>query len=141
MFLVAVLYWSVSKCESAKNIKKKTIFIIGTKRLERVVDHLSTSNFEVKNGRETHILSLYAFILWSGTDFYVSVAENINITYKYESWNYRQMQNTVISNIGCLNQCTVQTFTESEDIRCCVNTIFPPENGHVNARNMSRIIV
>ena len=27
----------------------------------------------------------------------------------------------------------------SEDTRCCVNTIFPPEDGHVNARNMSRI--
>ena len=40
-----------------------------------------------------------------------------------------------------LNQCTVQTFTESEDNRCCVNTIFPPEDGHVNVRNMSRIIV
>ena len=35
----------------------------------------------------------------------------------------------------------MQTFTESEDTRCCVNTIFPPEDGHVNARNMSRIIV
>jgi hypothetical protein len=31
--------------------------------------------------------------------------------------------------------------TESEDTRCCVYTIFPPEDGHVNARNMSRIIV
>ena len=40
-----------------------------------------------------------------------------------------------------LNQCNVQTFTESEDTRCCVNTIFPAEDGHVNARNMSRIIV
>ena len=42
---------------------------------------------------------------------------------------------------SALNQCTVQTFTESEDTRCCVNTICPPEDGHVNARNMSRIIV
>ena len=42
---------------------------------------------------------------------------------------------------SALNRCTVQTFTESEDTRCCVNTIFPPEDGHVNARNMSRIIV
>ena len=25
----------------------------------------------------------------------------------------------------------MQTFTESEDTRCCVNTIFPPEDGHV----------
>ena len=43
--------------------------------------------------------------------------------------------------MSALNQCTVQTITESEDNRCCVNTIFPPEDGHVNARNMSRIIV
>ena len=40
-----------------------------------------------------------------------------------------------------LNQCTVQLFTERDDNKCCVNTIFPPEDGHVNARNMSRIIV
>ena len=38
-------------------------------------------------------------------------------------------------------QCIVQTFTESEYTRYRVNTIFPPEDGHVNARNMSRIIV
>ena len=36
--------------------------------------------------------------------------------------------------------CTVQPFTESDDTRC-VNTICPPEDGHVNARNMSRIVV
>ena len=36
---------------------------------------------------------------------------------------------------SALNQCTVQTFTESEDTRCCVNTIFPPEDGHVNLLN------
>ena len=39
------------------------------------------------------------------------------------------------------NRCTVQPFTESDDTRCCENTICPPEDGHVNARNMSRIIV
>ena len=42
---------------------------------------------------------------------------------------------------SALNQCTAQMFTESEDTRCCVNTIFPPDDEHVNARNMSRIIV
>ena len=42
---------------------------------------------------------------------------------------------------SALNRCTVQPFTDSVDTRCCVNTIFPPEDGHVNARNMSRIIV
>ena len=40
-----------------------------------------------------------------------------------------------------LNQCTVQPFTESDDTRCCVNTIGPPENEHVNARNISKIVV
>ena len=30
--------------------------------------------------------------------------------------------------------CTVQPFTESDDTRCYVNTIRPPEDGHVNAR-------
>ena len=33
---------------------------------------------------------------------------------------------------------TVQSFT---DTRCCDNTICPPEDGHVNARNMSMIIM
>ena len=42
---------------------------------------------------------------------------------------------------SALNQCTVQPFTESDDTRCSVNTIFPPDDGHVNARNMSRIIL
>ena len=40
-----------------------------------------------------------------------------------------------------LNRCTVQPFAESDDTRCCVNTIGPPEDGHVIARNMSRIVV
>ena len=38
-------------------------------------------------------------------------------------------------------ECTVQPFTESDDTRRCVNKIFPPEDGHVNARNVSMIIV
>ena len=28
-------------------------------------------------------------------------------------------------------------FTESDDTRYCDNTVCPPEDGHVNARNMS----
>ena len=51
----------------------------------------------------------------------------------------KRLHSTLVES--ALNQCTVQTFTESEDTRCCVNTIFAPEDGHVNARNMSRIIV
>ena len=36
---------------------------------------------------------------------------------------------------------TVQPFTESDDTRCCNNTIVPPEDEHCNAGNMSRIIM
>jgi hypothetical protein len=32
-------------------------------------------------------------------------------------------------------------YRERDDTRCCVNGIFPPEDGYVNALNMSRIIV
>jgi len=40
-----------------------------------------------------------------------------------------------------LERCTVQPFIESDDTRCCVNTICPPEDERVSARNMSRIVV
>ena len=42
---------------------------------------------------------------------------------------------------SALTRHTVQPFTESDDTRCCDNTICPPEDGNVNARNMSRIIM
>ena len=41
---------------------------------------------------------------------------------------------------SALNRCTVQPFTERDDTRCYDNTICPPEDEHVNARNMSRIV-
>ena len=55
----------------------------------------------------------------------------------------KRLQSTLVESglQSTLNQCALQTFTESEDTRCCVNTIFSPEDGHVNARNISRIIV
>ena len=45
------------------------------------------------------------------------------------------------SGIPQIKKNTVQPFTESDDTRCCDNTICPPENGHVDARNMSRIVM
>ena len=43
--------------------------------------------------------------------------------------------------LSALIRPTVQPFTESDDTRCCDNKICPPEDGHVNARNMSRIVM
>ena len=40
-----------------------------------------------------------------------------------------------------LIQHTVLYCTESDDTRCCDNTILPPEDGHVDVRNMSRIVM
>ena len=37
--------------------------------------------------------------------------------------------------------CTVLYCTESDDTSCSDNTICPLEDGHVNARNMSRIVM
>jgi len=43
---------------------------------------------------------------------------------------------------GCtVCQHTVLYCTESDDTRCCDNTICPPEDWHANARNMSRIVM
>jgi len=39
-----------------------------------------------------------------------------------------------------VNGHIVRPFTESDDTRCCNNTIWPPEDGHSTARNTSRII-
>jgi len=40
-----------------------------------------------------------------------------------------------------VSSLSVQPFTESDDTRCCDNAICPPEDGRVNARNMSRIVM
>ena len=56
-----------------------------------------------------------------------------------------------LSVIGCtvlpdalqsaLIRHTVQPFTESDDTRCCDNTICPPEDEHYTFRNTSKIIM
>ena len=40
-----------------------------------------------------------------------------------------------------VSSLSVQPFTEIDDTRCCDNTICSPEYGHVDARNMSRIVM
>ena len=45
------------------------------------------------------------------------------------------------SGLSAVIRHTVQPFTESDDTRCCDNKICPLEDWHVNARNMSRIVM
>jgi hypothetical protein len=40
-----------------------------------------------------------------------------------------------------VSSLSVQYSIESDDTRCCDNKIGPPEDGHVNARNISRIVM
>ena len=42
---------------------------------------------------------------------------------------------------SALNRCTVRPITESDNTRCCNNTIWPPEDEHSTARNVSGIIM
>jgi hypothetical protein len=67
--------------------------------------------------------------------------------------------NCIITASGIVTLCTVQysmlderrllcsllsssyTHLQSDDARCCDNTICSPEDGHVDARNMSRILM
>ena len=40
-----------------------------------------------------------------------------------------------------INRHTLRPFTESDDTRCCSDTVCPPEDEHSTTRNMSRIIM
>ena len=48
--------------------------------------------------------------------------------------------NCIITASGIVTH-TVQPFTESDNTRCCDNTICPPEDGHVDARKKWRIVM
>jgi hypothetical protein len=55
-------------------------------------------------------------------------------------------RNFVITASGIVTLCTVQYSMPdesrmSDDTRCCDNKICPPEDWHVDARNMSRIVI
>jgi len=52
---------------------------------------------------------------------------------------YKQLYNMPDENglQSAVIRHTVQPFIESDDTRCCNNTICPPEDGNVNARNIS----
>ena len=49
--------------------------------------------------------------------------------------------NFIITTSGIVTLCKRVYNTESYDTGCCDNKICPPEDGHANARNMSRIVM
>jgi hypothetical protein len=70
------------------------------------------------------------------TNFIITASGNVTLCKRlYGTPDESRLQSLLSSG-----RHTVQLFTESDDTRCCDNKICPPEDGHVNARNMSRII-
>ena len=57
--------------------------------------------------------------------------------------------NTASGILALLSGCTLHRLRgvqctaaqKSEDTKCCVCAVVPPEDGHVKARNMSRIVI
>ena len=49
--------------------------------------------------------------------------------------------NCIITASVIVILCKWLYSTESDDTRCCDNTICPPEDGHVDVRNMSKIVM
>ena len=49
--------------------------------------------------------------------------------------------NCIITASGIATLCKRLYSTDSDDARCCDNTICPPEDGHIDARNMSGIVM
>jgi hypothetical protein len=63
----------------------------------------------------------------------------------YHSIWYRHSLYSTVHYAGleqtALQSALIRPFIESDDTRCCDNIICPPEDGHVDARNMSRIVM
>ena len=55
-------------------------------------------------------------------------------TVQYSMSDESRLQSSLLSS-------DILYCTESDDTRCCDNKICPPEDGHVDARNMSRIVM
>jgi len=63
--------------------------------------------------------------------------------YCYSIWYRHSPFSAPVENglQSAFNRCTEWLLTESDDTRCCNNTILPPEYEHGVARNLSRIIM
>jgi hypothetical protein len=90
----------------------------------------------------------YSTVCRMRADLKICNAEQAKQLYQYKNTKIKLYKNNaaVWYNKTCRTESalfrhTVQPFTESDDTRCCDNTICPPEDGHVDARNMSRIVM
>ena len=81
-----------------------------------------------------HVSSIDMFI-FRRTNLIITASGIITICKRlYSMPDESRLQSSLLSS-GIL-YCT-----ESDDTRCCDNTICPPEDEHVDARNMSRLVM
>ena len=60
-----------------------------------------------------------------------------HVLIKLTSWRWARRCSKHVEDYNIsLNLCTGRPLTESDDSRCCINTIWPPDDEHDVARNM-----
>ena len=75
-------------------------------------------------------------VIWSNS---LTLAnDQLDVRYKYRMSQpaWRLINNPTQSNQFSLNMCTGRSLTESDNTRCCINTIWLPDDEHDVARNM-----
>ena len=69
------------------------------------------------------------------------VSSSTLLIFRRTNFNITDSGIVTLCKRSALNLHTVRPFTESDDTRCCNNTICPPEDKQGTARNMLRIII
>jgi len=88
------------------------------------------------NYRLTSFTNLNAQFLYS-----LTICMYVTILDMFRALTCPSSGGQIVLSQHLVSSLSVQPFTESDDTRCCDNTICPPEDGHVNARNMSKIVM
>ena len=65
----------------------------------------------------------------------------ITILYMFRALTCPSSGGQIVLSQHLVSSLSVQCSTESDDTRCCDNTICSPEDGYVNPRNMSRNVM
>jgi len=82
------------------------------------------------------ILDMFRAVLCSSSGGQIVLLQHLLLSLSVNGRTVRRLRTE-----SALNRRTVRPFTESDDTRCCNNTISPPEDGHSTARNMARVIM
>jgi hypothetical protein len=82
------------------------------------------------------ILDMFRAVLCSSSGGHIVLFQHLVSSLSVNGCTVRRLRAN-----SALNRHTIRPFTESDDTRCCNNTIWPTEDEHGTARNMSRIIM